>query len=80
MSRWIGWPIGTFNYFVNSYLEQEILLRERKSHTDRGVSSTSPEVGYPLAEVPPLARPEGGTQGGVPSGRGTPQPGLIGGT
>ena len=41
---------------------KKILLRERKRHADRSVSSTT-EVGYPPA------RSEGGTQGGVPPAR-----------
>ena len=61
---------------------KKVLLRERKRHTDRGVSSTPSvirggvpppsqvqwgEVGYP--PQPGLTQGEGGTQGGVPPGQ-----------
>ena len=42
---------------VNNFYYKKVLLRERKRHTDRGVSSTSsvvlPGGGYPLPGVPP---------------------------
>ena len=43
---------------------KKVLLRERKRHTDRGVSSTPSvilyEVGYPPIRVPPQSGPMGG--------------------
>ena len=59
--------------FQNEYeSDKKVLLRERKMHTNRGVSST-PSVSQ--GGVPPLA--------GYPparSGGGYPPPGLMGGT
>ena len=77
----VGVPTGRFSCMYY----KKVLLRERKRHTDRGVSSTT-KVGYP-PHRPGLS---GGTQGGVPPcwgspplgyppGQGTPQPGLMGG-
>ena len=43
-------------------MNKKVLLRERKRHTDRGVSSTPPEVGYP-----PAGYPRPGPTGGYPS-------------
>ena len=57
-------------------LNKKVLLRERKKHTDRGVSST-PSVtrgGVPPSRSYPLARSDGG---GVPE-MGYPPPGLMG--
>ena len=48
---------------------KKVLLRERKRHTDRGVSSTT------RGGIPPWPGPTGGTQGGVP----LPWSGLMGG-
>ena len=61
-----------FKFSIN----KKVLLRERKRHTDRGVSSTPPEVGYPL---PPLARSdEGGyLRWGTPQQGYPPRPGLT---
>ena len=64
--------------FLNSSTYKKVLLRERKRHTDRGVSST-PSITW--GGVPPL--PGRGTPpnqvrcGGVPE-VGSPQPGLMG--
>ena len=78
------------NHMVHSkkMINKKVLLRERKRHTDRGVSSTPSVVlywggGYPLAGgYPPgldLARvpflPSRSRQG-VPPRRGTPQQGV----
>ena len=60
---------------------KKVLLRERKRHTDRGVSSTtrwgtpSPRQGTP----PARSDWEGYPRWGTPC-RGTAQPGLMGGT
>ena len=65
---------------------KKVLLRERKRHTDRGVSSTPsvtrggvprpppPQQGYP----PPGLMGGGGTWGGVPLWQGYPWPGPMG--
>ena len=59
----------------NFNCNKKVLLRERKRHTDRSVSST-PSVS--LGGVPPPPSQVwwggGGTQGGVPPGSGTPPP------
>ena len=54
-------------------LHKKVLLRERKSHTDRGISSTPSVILYevpppPSVRVLPPPRPGlmGGTRGGVP--------------
>ena len=73
--------------------DKKVLLRERKRHTDRGVSSTPicfPKWGTPLPQPGPtggggltggypLARSDrGGTRGGVPPlNWGTPPPGWT---
>ena len=61
---------------------KKVLLRERKRHTDRGVSST-PSVNW--SGLPPVQVWRGATQGGVPPCWGTPHqstlhPGLTEGT
>ena len=67
---------------LNLKLNKKVLLRERKRHTDRGVSSTlSVSRGgvSPLAGVPPSqVWWRGGIWHGVRPGRGTPGPGLMG--
>ena len=88
-------PIGYVEYFIEffSFLlctfdtyfsnkHKKVLLRERKRHTDCGVSST-PSVtwgGVPPGRGTPQPVLMGGTQGGVSTSpsRGTPQPGLRG--
>ena len=49
----------------HSYFHKKVLLRERKRHTDRGISSTT-RWGTPPHEGTPQPGMMGGTQGGVP--------------
>ena len=58
---------------LNLNNNKKVLLRERKRHTDRGVSSTPSVTRGGVVPLPP-ARSEGGTQDGV-----LPRPGLPGG-
>ena len=69
--------------FQRKNTNKKVLLREHKTHTDRGVSSTTRDE-VPPVRVPPRPGLMGGTRGGVPPvrypHRGTPWPGPMGGT
>ena len=71
--------VELFLFTLKPCFNKKVLLRERKRHTDRGVSSTTrwgtplaksdwgvPKVGYPPLGYPPARSDRGGTQGGVP--------------
>ena len=68
---------------MKTHLNKKVLLRERKRHTDRGVSSTPSVILYEVGYPPPIGVPPGKVRWGVPKvgypHRGTPQPGLTGG-
>ena len=66
MSMYGHWYRYSSSCSVKTSTYKKVLLRERKRHTDRGVSSTTRWGTPPPVRVPPLV--------GVP-----PQPGLMGG-
>ena len=63
------------NVLVFLFHNKKVLLRERKRHTDRRLSST-PSVNRSGVPPPPSGYPP---QSGYPPCRGTPHPGLLGG-
>ena len=70
--------VSVFTFLPGKKVDKKVLLRERKRHTDRGVSSTTRGGVSPLG-VPPSQVQWRGNQGGVPR-QGPPWPGLMGGT